>query len=146
MNRICTKCGLEKDVNDFRLRDKKRGIRQSWCKKCMSEYEKTTWSESEHRRISNKDKCKDRRMRNRIHVLNILSSKRCEICGEDDPVVLEFHHTVADNKFMEISKMIAGAYSIEKINKEIEKCIVLCANCYARETAKQFGYYKYINR
>ncbi len=58
----------------------------------------------------------------------------CVTCGEEDPLVLEFDHTNADLKMIEVSKLV-NQWSIEKIQEEVQKCVVRCANCHRRKTA-----------
>jgi hypothetical protein len=55
----------------------------------------------------------------------------CVRCGEGDPACLDFHHV--GDKEMSISKMITDGYGQESIEAEIEKCVVLCANCHRKE-------------
>ena len=77
-----------------------------------------------------------RRHRNRSHVLAFLQQHPCTICGEDDPVVLDFDHT--RDKVRHVSDLISrGRWS--KLLAEIEKCRVLCANCHRRHTAATAG-------
>ena len=56
----------------------------------------------------------------------------CEICGENHPACLTFHHRDASDKLIEVSIMIQYGYSKTRIMKEIGKCDVLCANCHAK--------------
>jgi len=81
-----------------------------------------------------------RRIRNRKYVYEYLLVHPCVDCGETDPVVLTFDH-ICDKK-MNVSKMIRQGRSFEKLKEEIEKCEVRCANCHARKTAKEQGWYK----
>ena len=55
---------------------------------------------------------------------------KCEKCGENRYYCLEFHHSDPNEKEMMISVMPNSGYSKERILREIEKCIVLCANCH----------------
>lgn len=57
---------------------------------------------------------------------------RCERCGEDHPSCMDLHHINPSEKEMSISQM-AGLFSLDKLKKEAEKCIVLCANCHRKE-------------
>jgi hypothetical protein len=52
----------------------------------------------------------------------------CTKCGIEDPRVLDFHH-VRDKEFS-ISEYYHYHFSLEKVKMEIEKCIVICANCH----------------
>ena len=54
---------------------------------------------------------------------------KCEICGYDKCIdALEFHHKNPEEKDFGISS--GETKSWEKIKKELDKCIMLCANCH----------------
>lgn len=71
----------------------------------------------------------NRYQRNRDFVNEFKATKGCMDCGIINPVVLDFHH-VGDDKTKNISHMITKGYSLERIQLEINKCVVLCANCH----------------
>ena len=52
-------------------------------------------------------------------------------CGETESCCLSFHHKNG-NKTGNISDMVNRGYGINRIQKEIDKCIVLCLNCHAK--------------
>jgi hypothetical protein len=55
---------------------------------------------------------------------------KCAICGHNKCIqVLEFHHTDPNKKDFGIS---AKGYtrSWKKVKEELDKCILLCANCH----------------
>lgn len=57
----------------------------------------------------------------------------CKKCGYDEhPTALEWHHENPDEKKRHVSHLIKDRYSKEAIREEVEKCIVLCANCHAK--------------
>jgi len=56
---------------------------------------------------------------------------KCTRCGNDDISVLEFHHKKDSNKKFDIGGKINKSWYI--IKKEIDKCILLCANCHLKE-------------
>lgn len=68
-----------------------------------------------------------------------LSTTPCVDCGEDDREVLEFDHrdpsakhfTIGDSK----NRM---SLSLPRIQAEIAKCDVRCANCHRRRTRRQW--------
>ena len=76
----------------------------------------------------------------RDFVWDYLAAHPCEMCGEQDPTVLEFHHVYGKDKA--ISKMIAEGATVEKIEKEISKCQVLCCNCHRRITSRDQGWFR----
>jgi mannitol-specific phosphotransferase system IIBC component len=52
-------------------------------------------------------------------------------CGETESCCLSFHHENGD-KTGNISDMVNRGYGINRIQKEIDKCTVLCLNCHAK--------------
>jgi len=64
------------------------------------------------------------------------STLKCEICGESDPIVLDFHHNDPAEKKYLVSNMVRDGNSLDTIKNEIAKCIVLCCNCHRKIHAK----------
>lgn len=56
----------------------------------------------------------------------------CERCGEDHPACLDYHH-IHGEKDRGVSKMAKDGVGKERIREEMEKCVVLCANCHRKE-------------
>lgn len=56
----------------------------------------------------------------------------CKYCGENEPVVLDFHHLNPQTKNMNVADMVNKGYSLKNIFHEIEKCIVVCCNCHRK--------------
>lgn len=69
------------------------------------------------------------RERNRNYIAEYLSTHPCVDCGEDNIIVLEFDH-VNGEKINNISDAVKQCWSIKKIQTEIDKCEVRCANCH----------------
>ena len=56
---------------------------------------------------------------------------KCECCGYNKNLaVLEFHHINPDEKEFQIDLRAFSNHSLEKLEKELEKCELLCANCH----------------
>lgn len=55
----------------------------------------------------------------------------CLKCGESDGNCLDFHHRDPAQKSLTLSIAIAHA-SLERIQEELTKCDVLCANCHRK--------------
>jgi hypothetical protein len=70
----------------------------------------------------------------RLWFESFLSSQKCSVCGFSDPECLDFHHKNPSTKDYCITQILS--FSIERINREMEKCIILCANCHRKEHAK----------
>lgn len=77
----------------------------------------------------------------RQYVWDYLSQHPCVDCGESDPVVLQFDHVRGD-KVDGIAEMVRNITTMDRLNEEISKCDVRCANCHARKTAVQLGFYQ----
>jgi len=73
----------------------------------------------------------------RKNLTEYLKNNPCEVCGESDPVVLEFDHKEPAQKTKTIARFLSGHASWNTILKEINKCRVLCANCHRRHTYQQ---------
>jgi len=67
----------------------------------------------------------------RKSINSIKREMKCEICGFEDPRALHFHHKNPKKKKKEIGNLASSGYNLKAIKKEIEKCVVLCANCHA---------------
>lgn len=60
-----------------------------------------------------------------------LKSNPCTGCGNKyHPCAMHFHHIDSKTKSFEIGKQ-SYRKSREKIQKEIDKCVLLCANCHS---------------
>jgi hypothetical protein len=80
---------------------------------------------------------------------NLLKSKRRELieatkkengcvrCKIEDPRVLEFHHLDTSQKHFSIADYYYSQYGIVKLEQEIAKCVVICANCHRILHAEQ---------
>ena len=71
----------------------------------------------------------------REYLHNYLLSHPCVSCGENDPVVLEFHHLHSKEKA--IAQMVTRVTSIERMDEELKKPEVVCANSHRKLTAKE---------
>ena len=134
--KVCGKCNKRKLIDKFAIRNKKTGLRQWWCIKCRSDYDKKRYKNKngkEKQRL--KDKNKKTAKRNSLFLYNYLKENPCVNCNEDDPIVLCFDHLDANTKHDNVANMVSGYYSIKRIQEEIDKCQVLCMNCHTRKTA-----------
>jgi len=57
---------------------------------------------------------------------------KCSCCPESERVCLVFHHMCPKDKKHNIPDMVANGYSEKAIMKEMDKCLVLCANCHRK--------------
>ena len=81
---------------------------------------------------------KDRRRDEIRRWLYAYKARHCECarCGEDRPPCLDFHHP--GEKDQGIARMVVNGHSKERILDEIDRCVVLCANCHRLEHAAEY--------
>lgn len=65
--------------------------------------------------------------RNREYIRRHKELHPCS-CGEGRTICLDFHHKDPSDKLFGINS--AGHIGLERLKAEIEKCIVICANCH----------------
>lgn len=67
----------------------------------------------------------------KIKAVNMLGGK-CINCGNDDIFVLQFHH-IKGNKGHDVQDLLRRSRRWSDVEKEINKCILLCANCHHKK-------------
>lgn len=143
--KTCSKCKIEKSLEDFNWKNKSKNILHTSCKLCCRFAQKNTYRRSvegvESRRRSNLNTSSQRRSRNRQFVWDYLLANPCTKCAESNPILLEFDHRDPTMKLNNVSSMVNSEYSIAKLTSEIEKCDVLCVRCHRLKTAQQFGWW-----
>lgn len=145
MNRKkCSNCEKYFDISNFNWKLKKANKRSSKCKTCTNEYCRKHYQDNKEL-YKERSKFHTRRYakEGRKLIYEFKLSNPCASCSESNPVVLEFHHIDPKKKRNDVSNMATHGYSIESIEKEIEKCIILCANCHRRKTAKQQNWHSH---
>jgi predicted HNH restriction endonuclease len=111
----CFQCKEELELDKFYKNKSTKDGHSGICKNCQTENER-----------KNNQLAKE--------WLNTLRTE-CKICGENRSWVLDFHHVNQKDKTFDISYYsISGTTAFEtkkkKILEEMEKCIVVCANCH----------------
>ena len=132
---LCIRCQEMRPAEAFPTRASGSVYLHSWCKSCFAKYKADRHQrhhEREMRRIRRNQARIVRAHRTLIHTY--LLSHPCVDCGETDPIVLDFDH-VRGKKLAEVSKLIANGHRWERIQEEIDKCEVRCANDHRRVTA-----------
>ena len=109
--KICSKCHRElplsmyhKNGFDSKGQQKYRG----YCKDCANSIERARYQKK--KAYVNEQK------------------QVCAKCGETRTYVLDFHHRDKNEKDFTIGTFKKG--SLELVQSEIDKCVVLCANCH----------------
>lgn len=109
--KICSDCGIEKNLDEYRYNRYIRSI----CKSCFK---------------------KENRKRNtKIHKKKQTYKKcGCAICGEQTICCLVLHHAIEGNqhRYTNGKPRQPSNLGLDTYFKEITKCIVVCHNCHAK--------------
>lgn len=118
-SKTCTQCKEEKLLENFYPQQQRNPNNEeviwyyydSMCKPCRLSYSH------------------DRTKQRKIDIVEYMGGK-CVDCGlVDDPVVYDCHHLDPTQKDFSIAK---NKKSLDKIKPELDKCILLCANCHRK--------------
>lgn len=138
----CRKCKRVKGLQGFnRQSASKDGFRRE-CRACQNKDNSTWWRKNPDKRATQIANNAKRIQRNRDYVLAYLQDHPCMDCEEDDVVVLEFHHLDPSLKVKAVSQLMYETTSLKRIQEEIDKCEVICANCHRRRTAREQKWFK----
>lgn len=79
------------------------------------------------------NRTRDKRNKIRAYIQDYKQSHSCKDCGENYPYwMMDFDH-LGDKEF-NIGSFQSKISTIEMVQKEIEKCDVVCANCHRNRT------------
>jgi len=142
---VCTKCGVEQPSSQFSWKNQKKRKRRSMCKVCHSAYRRQHYLDNhemykEKARRWDKENRQEYLDKSRRYVLDYLIEHPCVDCGETNPIVLEFDH-VRGKKVEAIAVLVKSIVTLERLQSEIDKCDVRCANCHRIKTAKEQGWH-----
>lgn len=139
--RTCTKCFLQKPIEEFPWKNRLLGKQHTVCKECYAKRSSGWYQDNKERQLENvRRNNQNYRKIAREYKFQYLIEHPCSSCGESDPRVLEFHHE--GNKEAEVSRLMGRGASLHALKAEIAKCVVLCANCHRRITADERKWYK----
>lgn len=121
--RICPRCKTEKPLNEYYNR--RNGIGNGvYCKPCTSE--QTLERQREFKKLCVEYK-----------------GGKCCLCNYDTYIgALEFHHLDPKQKDFNVSKARFTKFD-DRVTSELDKCILVCANCHREEHAKLNGTLSY---
>jgi len=92
------------------------------------------------------------RERRRAHVDAIKEKEGCAVCGEKRHYVLVFHHVSGGGgRENSIGALIRETVNMDRLEAELSKCVVLCANCHRElhylekeELKQKYPFIKYV--
>lgn len=123
----CNKCNRPDLLpSDFVFKNKEKGILQTVCKVCQREYKLKHYYANKQQHFDRNEKTRQKLK----EYSDSVKAKGCSRCSEKEICCMDFHHL--GDKDIEVAKLI-GAGSMNRLIKEISKCIVLCSNCHRKE-------------
>lgn len=140
--KTCSKCKIAKEAVEFYASKLTLDGLHSRCRRCCNEQSRAHYQANRVTRLK-KTKLQTglRKQAAQRFVVEYLRSHPCVDCGEPDIIVLDFDH-VRGQKTENIGSMVSYGRPTEKIEAEIRKCDVRCANCHRRMTATRGGHYR----
>lgn len=127
MKKHCPGCNQNLTLINFAFKNKAKGTYQTYCNVCR----KTIAKHSYERHKKNVVAAVQQRKKNvREKFREYKTSLKCIKCGEGESACLDFHHLDAKLKDFAVSQMYDQSWSM--IKAEIDKCVVLCANCHRK--------------
>ena len=121
----CTKCKIDKEQSEFNIRKHSPDGLSYQCKECTRHNSAFHYLENKRSYVKRN---KERRTGYRTFIDELKSKSSCEVCGNNHPAVLDFHHHDPNGKEFEISR--GHHFSLETLQTEINKCKILCSNCH----------------
>ena len=104
---------------------KDKGQEKKYKKKWNREYYKKN-------KKKEKERIKKRRSMLKRWLIKYKKGLNCSNCGEEHTACIEFHHKDASKKEFSLSEAVSHGCSKNRMIKESQKCIVLCANCHRK--------------
>jgi hypothetical protein len=123
VEKTCKGCTKSLPLAEFYENEGMRDGRLNWCKPCV---------------IARHVVAKRRRQSELLAYIQAIKMARgCADCGyRDHPAALDFDHLPGSVKKMRLATAAAGA-TLLRIQEEIAKCDVVCANCHRIRTANR---------
>jgi len=146
----CSICGETKSLTEFYKRDE--GYRND-CKECNklrnkkyrdtqsvdSDFYKIKWQREKIKMELHPERVEKRKLYHKNRKENIKNYIKkykethiCISCGESHISTLDFHHKDSTSKENTINVLYKNGCSMDKIKKEINKCVILCSNCHRK--------------
>ncbi len=125
---VCRKCQREGPLRELGP----DSVRRGWCRACVRAY---FADRGDVHKTQVREAREARRVKARDLVFGLLAASRCADCGLADPMVLEFDHV--GEKGGNLGDMVTHGYSVRALQREIEACEVVCANCHRYRTSSR---------
>lgn len=126
--KICPSCKEEKSWDQYSKSSSNKTGFAYRCKACCSKSARSTYMKEYGDKV--RERNRERLSENREYVAQYKLGRSCISCNELTSVCLDFHHVDPSSKLFGIAH--SGCRTIEQLQKEIDKCVLLCANCHRK--------------
>lgn len=122
--KTCNACGLPRPLTEYHKASRNVDGLYHTCKECRKEIDRIRYQTNPSKKAKNGE----HRKRLSKWLSDYKRSVGCKLCNEREPVALDFHHT--DGKKEAILSRLKS--SRRRIEMELPKCEVVCANCHRK--------------
>jgi transposase-like protein len=138
---VCREYGLHESLlsrwrREYRKRGEKAFLPQQFGEKTQEYLEKKrAWDRNNYQRHKIERQAANCRKRTKLfqYLQQIKAKAMCAYCGENHPATLQFHHRDPSQKEFNIAEFVTRHMgSIDKLQREIDKCDIVCANCHLK--------------
>lgn len=127
--KLCPHCKEIKPVNEFNHSKRTKDGYDYRCKQCQNLSNKSWCKRNWFDKIKQQNqRCKDLTDKIRIYK----QTHGCYYCNENTPCCLDLHHLDPSVKEINPSCMASNGWGWNRMLKELDKCIVVCANCHRK--------------
>ena len=134
--KLCCTCHEWKPLTEFNKRASSPDGLQARCRACARRWYET--NKVKHK-ANTYSRTKTVRREYSELMRKYLLEHPCVDCGEPDLRVLEFDHRPGENKELEVAELVRSLTTWKRIEREIAKCDVRCANCHRIVTCERAG-------
>ena len=130
----CCSCGVEKNDDDFPWKNKSKNLKQRRCRSCYSEYNRLYYKNGEKTKQVKRVRANNKKAKEKLKELlsQYKSNFSCVVCDESAIECLDFHHMDPTQKEKAVARLMCDVYNWDRIKEEIDKCIIVCANCHRK--------------
>lgn len=133
--KICSRCNIEKELTEFHKRKTAKDGLMSCCKACAHKGTMASRRKKpdHYRKVSKElgDSYLEKFQEWKVQ-------QKCCKCGEAETCCLDLHHLDPTQKDVAVAT-VTRSWTWNKLQTEIQKCIVVCRNCHAKIHAGLLG-------
>jgi hypothetical protein len=130
--KVCVTCHVWIPLDGYNRRARSPDGRQARCRDCRRAW--YTANTAAHK-VNTARRTRTGRDRYAKRLFAYLAEHPCVDCGEPDVRLLEFDHLDGSTKLGDVATLVGQLAAWSRIEAEIAKCDVCCANCHRLRTA-----------